>query len=454
MWLASLKKFDNYIYLFIIVWNAISFNPNNNDNFDNDIERSKRSEEFNEEIGLMKNYNEDLFANNVINEQEFNEYSSLLDEYRDCRYNNFEARNKLSSNAYFKLKNCDTIDLFLLRDQLVRLRHFQKKLLRQMILNRVESFVEISNQTQRKSADSLREQNTTLAKENSQLQAALGNMTNTHLNDQDPNNATKLISDIEELQHLLSDFTIVQGYEYEINEEKAIELFSSMRVQLDFSNPKAQLILGGCLQQCILQQILAEADSYFKKYNDVNEIRNSDETIEIDILCTTKRLIESVNHLNEKRPGKDNITQITPTKVRQQMYAVLGCRGFSNDDHPLIVDIAEKIRLAMSEYRQIVDEDILNETDDQSIQITREVINMFCFRLKTQQVVPIYHFFKSGDEIDARLMEGSWCSEDAKKLEVEVCYFPCIEIRDDDGPSNQRIFTKAQVYTRQKKSFH
>src|SRR5687767_2945279 len=52
MWFASLKKYDNYVYLFIVVWDAISIDPKN-DSVDNVAERSK---EFNEEIGLMKNY--------------------------------------------------------------------------------------------------------------------------------------------------------------------------------------------------------------------------------------------------------------------------------------------------------------------------------------------------------------------------------------------------------------
>jgi len=298
----------------------------------------------------------------------------------------------------------------------------------------------------RKEIESLRKQNSILAQENSHYQATLGNMTNTRLSDQDPNNATKLISDIKELQHLLEEFTIVQGPEYKVNEEKSKELFSQHNCQVNFSKPNAKLILGGILQQCTIKQILESVTSYFKATGN----RNPDETIEVEILNTTERLIQSFNHFIEKCPGNDDVTQAVPTKIRQQVYAALGCRGFSNDNHPLVVYTAKKIRESMNVYREIIDPDILNEIDAQSIQITRKVINIFYFRLKTQQIIPTYRFFQSGDEIDTRLMQGSWRSEEVKKLEVEVCCFPCIGIPDNKNLSNQKIFTKAQVYTRPK----
>ena len=54
------------------------------------------------------------------------------------------------------------------------------------------------------------------------------------MNDHDPNSATKLTSDIIELQQLLTEFTIVQGPEYRINEEKSAELFSYYNCKVDF----------------------------------------------------------------------------------------------------------------------------------------------------------------------------------------------------------------------------
>ncbi|CAG8533975.1 13633_t:CDS:1 [Funneliformis mosseae] len=437
MWFASFKQFENYVDLFITVWNFIK---QKNDNI---------FEELNGEVNRMKEHIKSLLTNQAINDEEYKKYSCLLDNYRTSHIssNNFEGRNRIASNSYRNLLNNDLENQFHhhLTTTLSNLKLFQLKLIRQMILDRMDSFVNISI----KSTKSLREQIATLDNENSHLQAALGNMTNTRPNDHDPNNAAKLNSDIVDLQQQLSDFTTV--FDYEINDEKAKELFASNKVKLDFSNPKAKTILEGCLQRLIIEQILTDANSYFQKH-----ISNSDndENLEIEIINTTDRLIESVNRLHENRPGKDDITQITPIRVRQQIYSALGCRGFSNDDHQLILDISEKIRQTMDEYRKI-DEENIKDCIDQSIQITRKVISIFYFRLKIQQIhqqfEPKYRFFESGDEIDVRLMEGSWGRGDVKKFEVEICYFPCIEFCDNDDSSNQKVLTKAQVFARLKK---
>ncbi|RIA87533.1 hypothetical protein C1645_854335 [Glomus cerebriforme] len=454
IWLSSLKQYEHYIYLFIAIWDIIKPHDDNVELFN----------EFINEIDQMKSYIEDLFANRVINKREEQKYSSLLDEYRD---DEIEIKKKHVSCAYAELEKSGFESSSKINKQLCKLKPLRIKLLRQMVLNRMDSFIEISRKTRivndeendlslddpielQKEIESLRKQNTVLVEENSNYQALLGNMKNTRLSDHDPNNATKLTSDIVELQHLISEFTIVQGPEYKINEEKSIKLFSHYNCQVDFSSPKAKLMLGGILQRCIIEQILTDVYSYFKKYSNATEIQNPDDIIEVDILNATDRLIQSINYFNEKRPGKDYVTQTTPIKVRQQIHAALGCRGFLKD-HPLIIDTAKRICNAMNVYRQIVDQDILNEIKAQSIQITHEVTSIFYFRLKTQQIIPTYHFFQSGDEIDIHLMQGAWSREDAKKLEVEVCYFPCIGVLDKENLSNQKIFTKAQVYTRLKK---
>ncbi|RIA80849.1 hypothetical protein C1645_881939 [Glomus cerebriforme] len=317
-----------------------------------------------------RNHNKNLFTNSVLNKQELEKYCSLLEDYRDYRYNDIKAMKNLVSRAFNKLEKCGSVSN--LSNQLYNLTISQKKLLRQMILNRIESFIDILSQSHifeekkkdlsldnpielRKEIESLRKQNNNLAQENSHYQASLGNMINTRLDDQDPNNATKLISDIKVLQHLLEEFTIVQGPEYRINKGKSIKLFS--------------------------------------KNKSTESQRNPDEMIEVEILNTTERLIKSFNHFSEKRPGKDDITQIIPTKVRQQIYAALGCRGFSYENHPF------------------------------------------------------YHRNSKRDNI--HLMQGSWY-DDVKKLEVEVCHFPYIMIPDSKNLSNRKILTKAQVYTRPK----
>src|SRR5688572_23795980 len=83
IWLASMKRFEDYTYLFIVVWDAI------------ELDSIECSEEFNDEIGQMNSYIEDLFANSVIKKQELDKYFSLLDNYRDYCYNDSEAKKNI-----------------------------------------------------------------------------------------------------------------------------------------------------------------------------------------------------------------------------------------------------------------------------------------------------------------------------------------------------------------------
>src|SRR2546430_2680028 len=97
IWLASMKRFEDYTYLFIVVWGAI------------ELDSVESSEEFNDEIGQMNSHIEDLFANSVIKKQELDKFFSLLDNYRDHCYNNSEAKKDLVIRAVRKLEKCGLI---------------------------------------------------------------------------------------------------------------------------------------------------------------------------------------------------------------------------------------------------------------------------------------------------------------------------------------------------------
>ncbi|PKC15666.1 hypothetical protein RhiirA5_348777 [Rhizophagus irregularis] len=104
----------------------------------------------------------------------------------------------------------------------------------------------------------------------------------------------------------------------------------------------------------------------------------------------------------------------------------------------------------MNRYRQVVDEETKSEMDDLAVQITHKVINIFIFGFKTQASVPTYKFFDAGQALEPHLMQGAFGIEESKKLEVEVCGFPCIGIFNGDK-SSDRIFIKAQIIARSKR---
>ncbi|CAG8534016.1 13635_t:CDS:1 [Funneliformis mosseae] len=449
MWFGSLKKIENLIHLFIIVWDAIPIES------DTDL-----SIEFNEETSKMVEIIEELNTLGAVDDLNF---SKFIDDYRNHRYNNPNLKKRLLRIAWESLENSGlNLDPRNVSEQLDVCTNQQKLSLRQMIFSRMKSFNILATQMSKvyeisksksllKENENLKNQILSLKKENSQQQAALGNITNVSWNHDDPNNASKLISDIEELQDLLSDFTMVQGGDYKINDMTSGNLIKEYKCQVEYPSTKGRVVLGAVLQRYVITTILKEVELYFKNTSSYED-RGIDMTLECDLVNATERLISYTEKFRDNRKGDDELTKITPGRIRQQSYSTLGCRGFSDDEHPLIKGTVEKLLNELDKFRQVVDKETNDELHDQAIKITRNVINIFSFRLKTQAFELKHQFFEAGHDVDVRLMQGSFGRDDSKRMEVEVCSFPCIGVFNGDDRSKQSVFTKAQIITRPKRS--
>ncbi|CAI2169095.1 5874_t:CDS:2 [Funneliformis geosporum] len=395
-WLASLKNVENLIYLFIVIWNSVSLQSN-------------------EQILL----------------HEFNKETNKM----------VAAVNELT-----KLKALD-----ISQKQLQRLTNDHKMYLRQTIFNRLNSFrstaIQIQNAWKKEESilkeqiKTLKEENKTLKEENLQQQAVLDNVIKVSCDYDDSNNTAKLIADIEELQDMLSDFTMVQGSDFKVNIDVATSLLKKYNCQEEYPSTDADFILGAVLQRCTIATILDELQKHLQ-----NARSDNIDTLESDIVNTTERLIKYTELLRDKRKDSDDISKFTPIKIRQYVYSALGCRGFL-DDNPLIKITANKLLIKMNNFRQVMGKETSDELYDLAFSITREVINIFCFRLKTQASELQHKFFQAGQAIDVRLMRGSFGSDEAKNLEVEICAFPCIGVFDGE----QKVFTRAQVIARTKR---
>ncbi|CAI2174730.1 1671_t:CDS:1 [Funneliformis geosporum] len=449
MWFASLKQIQHVVHLFIIIWDATPI--------ENDMDLAI---EFNDETSKMVEIIEELNSLGAVDDLKF---SKVIDNYRDYRYNNPALKNKLINSAWKSLEASGLHDFsHAVSEQLDVCSNPQKLSLRQMIFSRMKSFNILATQMSKvketsgtnsllKENEKLKNQILALKKENSQQQAALGNITNVSWNYDDPNNAAKLISDIEELQDLLSDFTMVQGGDYKINDMTSENLLKDYKCQVEYPSMKGRVVLGAVLQRYVITTILKEAELYLKS-TPSSEDHAIDISLECDIVNATENLIRYTELFKDNRKGEDEFTKITPDRIRQQSYSALGCRGFSNDEHPLIKGTVDKLLNELDKFRQVVDKETNDELHDQAIKITRSVINIFCFRLKTQSLKLKHQFFEAGHDVDARLMQGSFGRDDSKRVEVEVCAFPCIGVFNGDDRSNQSVFTKAQVITRPKRS--
>ncbi|RHZ52256.1 hypothetical protein Glove_463g14 [Diversispora epigaea] len=470
MFISSLKDWYHYLQLFLLTSNPYY---------------SPHFEDIDNEITVARNCLYELYSSSFIQKSKKEHYEKLIDKYYDYKINKkIHKLDRLISDVRFTFDVFDGENKF--ENQLRQLGNFQKNRLRKLALSKLSSLTrrvtsnyresnfrrekerfrdeiknlkaEISdlnnfrreNERFQDEIKNLKAEISDLNKQNSKYQAALGDMTNVRWGDDTPNNPTKLIEALSELQSTLEDFTLVQGGDYEINKSESSSLLNHLNCKEKLSSTQGKLVLSAVLQRRIIEIALQEIQSYFIPSTELEIAKNSDETLEVDIVNSADELTKLAEKFANSRSGNDDITRMVSIKVRQQVYAALGVRGLSDPNHPFIKKISTKLVNYISRYRQIRDEESNSESEEQAIQITQKIINLFYFKLKAQPIIPKYRFFDSGQAVDVKYMQGFLRKEDPKKLEVEICSFPLISIPGDD--ENERVLIKAHVITRKKTS--
>ncbi|CAG8541422.1 8298_t:CDS:1 [Ambispora gerdemannii] len=274
-------------------------------------------------------------------------------------------------------------------------------------------------------------------KEASEHQAALGKITKVDWNDDDPNNSVPLSKDIENLQDLLKDFTIVRGNKFD--NTNAENLLHEFGCNTNVSHRNFKSATSAALQRHIIEMILNGIKTYLDQ-----EFSDDEQKLEVNIASKTKELCTLIKRFAEKRPGDDKFTPMAPTKLRQQVNAILGSRAFSISLHPFIEKLTSDVLEFMNKFRQVKSEELSKELPDRAAQVIRETICLLEFRLKTQPQVPTIKFYEVGTSLNPSLMEGrSWRSTDSV---VDICYFPIIGM-NLDKPDPQ-VLCKALVLAR------
>ncbi|CAB5356009.1 unnamed protein product [Rhizophagus irregularis] len=240
MWFASLETVENYICLFILVWDTIPVR--------NSAQYSKQlKEETDNLIQIIKELN--------FSKENDKNYSKMLDDYKDFRFisdQNFrqnlvhnvwtELENHgLKNNSYadkilqsFSRKIKEAIELQQaplnnkMKDENQEIILSENKSLENQIVGLVDNNSQIGNSTiledelqgtrdtqelMKRENENLKVQVKELIKENSKQQAALDNVS---WDDDESHNSKKLIQDITDLQDMLKNFTMVQGSDYKI----------------------------------------------------------------------------------------------------------------------------------------------------------------------------------------------------------------------------------------------
>ncbi|RIA83503.1 hypothetical protein C1645_743007 [Glomus cerebriforme] len=316
------------------------------------------------------------------------------------------------------------------------------------------------NQRESPKVEKLQQEISLLRQEAASHQAALGEIMNIGWRDNDSNNSMQLTKDIEKLQKDLENFTRVKRKGIDINFETANNLLRNCKCKTLIENKmNGKIVLSAALQQDLINYTLSHTNDYFKGLNDLPNKTEfiSDDKLEAAIFSRTNELIELTKRFAEVNTGTDAHTKLLPIKIRQHIYAALGQRSFNSNNplHPLIDHLVNVILSRMNKYRT-VDDERNKKINSEVAPIIRQILHLFYFRLQTQEPNPTIKFYQSGDEFDPGVMEPigqiEKSDEEFEELEVEICSFPVVALLENLDEEERKVFTKAQVIVRPKKS--
>ncbi|CAG8506930.1 24860_t:CDS:1 [Racocetra persica] len=288
----------------------------------------------------------------------------------------------------------------------------------------------------------LEKKNTELKDEASKYQLALGNATNFRFNDDDPNNTMRLKSDIESLQNMIEDYVTHLKTGVEINFENVNKLLQKYGSQttINSDNPNRRLIKA-VLQHHVLKEILS--------YTDVCPENHCTETctLESNIIRKTDDLIGLINRFSDERVGTDDVTRVASIKLRQQVYVILGNRGYANvydknKQHPFLTIYQKRLNYSMNQYRTFNDPKKKTMVERMSEKLIQEVVRVFKFRFKVQEPIVEINWMNYGTEIMEEYVEKHY--ENFKDALVDVCSFPLIG-RNLSNQAKRKILILAKV---------
>ncbi|KAG9291209.1 hypothetical protein G9A89_021711 [Geosiphon pyriformis] len=290
----------------------------------------------------------------------------------------------------------------------------------------------------------LRNQIHKLKQEASQYQATLGNITHVGWKDDDPNNVVQLAKDIENLQHLIRDFTQVRGSNFKLNSENCQKLLQESNCETQLSSFKGKTAISFALQQLIIRTIEEAVQKYYTINQNTQSTFDETQNLEVSISSKVNSLIGLMQKFSNTRIDNDDFTRVAPVKLRQQVYSVLGSHAFSSPNHPFFKYLIKIVLDKMEIYREILSEEYKAELPRRAAEVIRQVICIFLYRIKTQAEIPQIKFFEAGTPLDNGLMEGSFDSENEV---VDICGFPAIGTNLDDA-KKRKILCKALVQAR------
>ncbi|CAB4434622.1 unnamed protein product [Rhizophagus irregularis] len=285
----------------------------------------------------------------------------------------------------------------------------------------------------------LEEKNAELRKEASKYQSALGNATNTRLGDED---SVKFRDDILSIQKTLENYVTNLKPNMDIDYEKVQALAQKYGCSTP-ADKSHKPFIKALLQRKALDDILELSKDSVNKGEDVK--------LELDIENKTRELLELIENFSASRSGTDEIAKVASIKVRQQVYGILGNRGFADVTdskgshiHDFIIYVIDNLNNTMNQYRKINDPAKKSDTESIAPKLIQDIYKLFFYLVNVQEPRVEYKFCETGSKIDPNVMKGNWDDDDVPQLCVDICSFPMIG-RDLDSP-NWKIYTHAKVF--------
>ncbi|CAG8506920.1 13878_t:CDS:2 [Ambispora leptoticha] len=293
--------------------------------------------------------------------------------------------------------------------------------------------------------DTLTRETKSAKQEASRLQSALGDVRDLQWNNDDASNPLQITKDIDRIRGLLNDVTKVKPKtQIHINESTSQALLKRFKIQNYQEERTYKIALSNALQRTIIDKVFNAISSTI---NNPNSIR--DGNLETHICYHLNKLVFFMNTLAANRSGDDEITIIAPIKIRQQVFASLGSRGYNRSGHSTIDLFANELVKDLDKYRKVLSEELKKNLLNQVVEVIIELMHLH-FRLYAQDPIPEIRWIDNEADICGGFMEGPWDIEDSQNSVVDFCYFPAIGI-DLDDDKNRRVYCKAQVSVRPKK---
>src|SRR3954454_22983351 len=247
-----------------------------------------------------------------------------------------------------------------------------------------------------KKRDELDEKNFELRKEASKYQSELGAATNLRLGDED---SVKFKQDILDLQKILEKYVTNLKPNMDIDIEKIQSLAQKYGCLNEVTTKNSDKpFIKALLQRKVLDDIL-DLFQGLSKYKD-------EVALEFDIELKTKELLSLIEKFSITRVGTDKVVNVAAIKVRQQVYGILGTRGFSdiigsegNHVHDFITSVSNNLNDMINQYRRIKDLIKKEEVEALAPKLIQDTYKLFYFRFKVQEPKTQFIFCENGSKI-------------------------------------------------------